>query len=304
MRYRSTAFAVVIAAAAMLAVGTGIAQAQGKGRPARLMGHPNLNGIWHAYNTAYWNLEAHSATALDKFWQLGAFGAIPAGESVIKGGGKIPYLQSALKKRDENRAGWPKADPAAKCYMPGIPRATYQPFPFQIFQGNDPDILMVYPFATSNRLIHMKNHIEPPVDTWMGRSNGHWDGDTLVIETHGFNGMAGSLRQLLQLHGTCHGAVQADGFLAHRLPGDDRGPYRLLEAVDDRDDPVPRYEPECETVAVQMRHIHGSAHVPRPAHEQAEKVRLGAACSRILAERQPRSERPAGTRRHLGSLTC
>lgn len=189
MRYRSTAFAVVIAAAAMLTVGTGIAQAQGKGRPARLMGHPNLNGIWHAYNTAYWNLEAHSATALDKFWQLGAFGAIPAGESVIKGGGKIPYLQSALKKRAENRAGWPKADPAAKCYMPGIPRATYQPFPFQIFQGNDPDILMVYPFATSNRLIHMKNHIEPPVDTWMGRSNGHWDGDTLVVETHGFNGM-------------------------------------------------------------------------------------------------------------------
>lgn len=186
MRHRTTA-AAAIAAAALLAAGTGAAQAQTKNRPDRIAGHPNLNGIWRAYNSAYWNLEAHSAQALDKFWRLGAFGAIPAGESVVEGG-DIPYLADALKQRNENRAGWPAADPAAKCYMPGIPRATYQPFPFQIFQGNDPDILMVYPFATSNRMIHVKNHMEPPVDTWMGRSNGHWDGDTLVVVTTGFNG--------------------------------------------------------------------------------------------------------------------
>lgn len=182
MRYRLT-----IAFIAAASVAAGAADAQQK-RPDRLMGHPNLNGIWHTVNTAYWNLEAHSATALDQFWQLGAIGAIPAGQSVVKEG-TIPYLPDALKKRDENRAGWPKADPVTKCYMPGIPRAMYQPFPFQIFQGNDADILMVYSFATSNRLIHLKDQIEPPVDTWMGRSNGHWEGDTLVIDTHGFNGM-------------------------------------------------------------------------------------------------------------------
>lgn len=183
MRYRLTAGACL--AAAMLA-GMPLA-AQAQRRPDRIMGHPNLNGIWHTVNTAYWNLEAHSAMALDQIWQLGALGAMPAGRSVIREG-EIPYLPAALEKRDENRAGWPAADPVTKCYMPGIPRAMYQPFPFQIFQGNDPDLLMVYSFATSNRVIHVKDQMEPPVDTWMGRSNGHWEGDTLVIDTHGFNG--------------------------------------------------------------------------------------------------------------------
>ena len=83
-------------------------------------------------------------------------------------------------------AGWPKSDPEAKCYMPGIPRATYMPYPFQIVQGQR-DILFVYEYASSNRIVHMSNHTEAPVDSWMGWSNGKWDGDTLVIEVNGFN---------------------------------------------------------------------------------------------------------------------
>ena len=153
--------------------------------PARIAGHPNLNGVWQAVSTAHWNLEDHSAEALADFWQLGAIAAIPAGQSVVEGG-TIPYLPEALSKRDENRAGWPKADPEAKCYMPGIPRATYMPFPFRIVQG-DGDILFVYEFASANRIVHMSNHQEPPVDSWMGWSNGHWEGDTLVIEVTGNN---------------------------------------------------------------------------------------------------------------------
>jgi hypothetical protein len=82
--------------------------------------------------------------------------------------------------------GWPKSDPEAKCYMPGIPRATYMPYPFQIVQGQR-DILFVYEYASSNRIVHMSNHTEAPVDSWMGWSNGKWDGDTLVIEVNGFN---------------------------------------------------------------------------------------------------------------------
>lgn len=151
----------------------------------RVDGKPNLNGVWQALNTAYWNLEAHSAEALPEFWELGAFGAIPAGRSVVVGG-TIPYLPEALPQRDENRAAWPAADPAAKCYMPGIPRATYMPFPFQIVQGNG-DILFAYEFAAANRIVHMSAHEEPPLDSWMGWSNGHWEGDTLVIEVVGNN---------------------------------------------------------------------------------------------------------------------
>jgi hypothetical protein len=151
----------------------------------RLGDKPDFNGVWQAIGTAYWNLEDHSASGLSEFWGLGAIAAVPAGQSVVEGG-TIPYLPAALAKRDENRAGWPKTDPEAKCYMPGIPRATYMPFPFRIVQG-DGDILFVYEFASANRIVHMSNHQEPPVDSWMGWSNGHWEGDTLVIEVTGNN---------------------------------------------------------------------------------------------------------------------
>ena len=155
-------------------------------RPARIAGHPNINGIYQSITTANWNVEDHPAAAT-KFWELGAIGAIPPGMSVVEGG-PIPYKPAALKQRDENRAGWPKSDPEAKCYMPGIPRANYMPFPFQIVQGQG-DILFVYEFASSNRLVHMQKHTEAAVDSWMGWANGTWQGDTLVIENTGFNDM-------------------------------------------------------------------------------------------------------------------
>jgi hypothetical protein len=186
MRYRHTR-TLAFCAATALALLAGQAQAQ-QNRPARIAGEPNLNGIWQAVNTANWNLEAHSAQAIEIAWQLGALGAIPAGQSVVDGDGKIPYLPAALAQRDANRAGWPSADPETKCYLPGIPRATYMPYPFQIIQGGG-DILFVYEYASANREVFMSNHQQPPVDTWMGWSNGHWEGDTLVIETNGFNGM-------------------------------------------------------------------------------------------------------------------
>ncbi len=156
----------------------------------RLQGKPNLNGIWQAMNSANWNIEAHSAQKIEAAWPFGALFAIPAGKSVIVGG-TIPYLPQALKMRDRFRADWPKSDPETLCYLPGIPRATYMPYPFQIVQGGrDQDILMVYSYATSNRTIHMRQHMTPPIDSWMGISNGHWEGDTLVVETAGFNGLA------------------------------------------------------------------------------------------------------------------
>lgn len=180
MRRRLAVIAVAAIALAMHA-----AHAQQLERPARVMGHPNLNGIWQALNSANWNLEAHSAEQLEEFWQLGAIASIPAGQSVVRGG-TIPYLPDALAKREENRAHWPEADPEAKCYMLGVPRVTYHEFPFQIFQGNG-DIVMVYPFAATNRVIHMTDHTELPVDSWMGRSNGDWEGDVLVVTTSGMN---------------------------------------------------------------------------------------------------------------------
>ena len=130
-------------------------------------GRPNLNGVWQALNSANWNLEAHAATAVPSLWQLGALGAVPAGQSVVVGG-TIPYRPEALAQRDANRAGWPAADPETKCFMPGIPRANYQPWPFEIVQGEG-DLLFVYEFGSANRTVYMNEaeHLtydEVPVD--------------------------------------------------------------------------------------------------------------------------------------------
>lgn len=172
---------------AVLAVAlTAAASAQNAPRPATIGGHPNFNGIWQTINTAYWDLEAHPARALDDFWGLGAIASIPAGKSVITGDGKIPYLPKALEQRNKNRLLWPAADPEAKCFMLGVPRVTYHDMPFQIIQGNgDADLLMVYPFAATNRVIFMKDKSDPVVDTWMGKSMGTWEGNVLVITTIG-----------------------------------------------------------------------------------------------------------------------
>ena len=178
-----------VTAATILFTGNA-SHAQQLNRAATISGHPNFNGIWQTLNTGYWNLEGHSIEGFNKeFWKLGAIGVIPAGQSVLHGGGTIPYLPEALKTRNENRSKWPEADPEAKCYMPGIPRATYQNFPFQIFQSGG-DLLMVYPFAATNRIIYMKDHSDLPVDSWMGRSNGTWEGNVLVVTTTSQNGQS------------------------------------------------------------------------------------------------------------------
>jgi len=155
-------------------------------RPARISGHPNLNGVWQAMNTAYWNLEGGPAQAVPEFWRLGALFAVPPGPSVVEGG-TIPYLPDALEQRNKNRAAWPANDPETKCYRAGIPRSTYMPYPFQIVQG-DGDIMFIYEYATSNRTVRMTNHLDPKevlVDQWLGWSNGRWEGETLVVEVFG-----------------------------------------------------------------------------------------------------------------------
>ncbi len=148
--------------------------------PRTAHGDPDLNGIWQALGTAHWELEAHSARQ-GPFPMFGALGAIPAGLSVVEGG-TIPYQDWALRQRDENRANWLQRDPAVKCYMPGIPRAVYMPFPFQFVQTPDA-ILAAYEFASTSRIIHLNRPgAEAPLPAWMGHSLGHWDGDSLVVE--------------------------------------------------------------------------------------------------------------------------
>lgn len=152
--------------------------------PRAADGKPDLNGVWQAVNTAHWDLEGHAARK-GPVAQMGAFGAIPGGMSVVEGG-EIPYQQWALEKKQQNAAKWLELDPAVKCYLPGVPRATYMPFPFQIVQGTD-QILLAYEFAQASRTVFVNGKDSSPLESWMGWSNATWDGDTLVVDAFGFN---------------------------------------------------------------------------------------------------------------------
>jgi hypothetical protein len=186
---RSAIVAVVTAAlvaAAFLWQGTPAAIQVSGGRAARTSdGKPNLNGIWQSLNSANWDLLDHGARQGPVF-SLGASFSAPAGLSVVEGN-EIPYKPEALAKKKENQANWAKLDPEIKCYMPGVPRANYQGFPFQILQTPQ-YIHIAYEFASAYRAIYMDPKKSPPgIDMWMGFSRGHWEGDTLVVDVTGFS---------------------------------------------------------------------------------------------------------------------
>ena len=180
---------LVTAALAMgLAPVLGPVAAQGDDVPRAWDGRPDLNGIWQAIGTAHWNLEDHPSGPGHP--DLGAIGAIPPGQGVVVGG-EIPYQDSAREQQRKNFAKRMTDDPEARCFLPGVPRATYLPYPLQIIQG-DKRIMIVYGFAEANRTIHMdkENPESPPLDSWMGRSHGRWEGESLVVDVEGFNGQA------------------------------------------------------------------------------------------------------------------
>ena len=185
-------------------------QTQPYAAPRAADGRPNLNGIWQALNTANYDLQAHAArpalallpapartgapglgraTPVElpapEVRALGAVGGVPAGESVVEGN-EIPYQPWAAARQKENAANWLQRDPEIKCFMPGVPRATYLPYPFQILQSAD-KILIAYEFAGTTRTIHMTEVTNNPAATWMGLSRGQWDGDTLVVDVTDFN---------------------------------------------------------------------------------------------------------------------
>jgi hypothetical protein len=163
--------------------------------------HPDLNGIWQALNEANWDIELHMAKPALALREgphgplpakpvlaMGAIGSVPPGIGVVEGG-KIPYTDQGLATRQANQENWLERDPEVKCYLPGVPRATYMPQPFQIFQ-NATSVFMAYQYAGAVRDIYMEDPGPAQVDAWMGQSVGHWQGDTLVVEVTGMNGQA------------------------------------------------------------------------------------------------------------------
>ncbi len=184
---------LTLALALLLATSTAIAQ----DIPRLSNGLPDMSGIWQVLNEANYDLEPHIARHSLQMREgpvnpvpdiptlrLGAVGAVPGSMGVIVGGGKIPYTPQARARKEENMANWIDRDPEVKCYMPGVPRATYMPMPFQIIQSEN-DFFIAYQFAGAVRDIFLDNPGSSQVDSWMGWSVGQWEGDTLVAEVTG-----------------------------------------------------------------------------------------------------------------------
>jgi hypothetical protein len=180
MRHRFlSSLTAIIAAAAVFGSSARSVAAQGPVTrppytpPRTANGQPDVQGVWQVLNSAAWNLEDHPGST-----------GVPAGQSVVEGG-TIPYQPWAFAKRAENFKNRMTADPEAKCHLPGVPRITYMPFPFQIVQF--PRYVMInYEYLNTTRLIYLDDTERPEadvIDFFMGASNGHWEGSTLVVDT-------------------------------------------------------------------------------------------------------------------------
>jgi hypothetical protein len=148
--------------------------------PPRLAdGRPNLQGIWQAASRAAFNVEEHGPS------RLGG----PGGASAIvdPADGKLPYLPAARARAMEN-GEHRERDPVGWCHMHGVPRAMAPPFPMMIVQDGA-YVVMLFETEHGVRIIptdgrpHLKDYW-----SWQGDSRGRWEGDTLVIESRGFNG--------------------------------------------------------------------------------------------------------------------
>lgn len=190
---------LVLVSVVLMSVGTTVGAA-GSGDYVAPRGsdgiHPDLNGIWQALGSAHYDLERHMARSslaeregpggpvpAKGTLAMGAVASVPPGLGVVVGGA-IPYTPEALLKRAENRANYLERDPEIKCYLPGVPRATYMPHPFQIFQG-DKDFFIAYQYAAAVRNIYSVDPGPAPIDSWMGQSVASWEGDTLVLDVTG-----------------------------------------------------------------------------------------------------------------------
>jgi len=138
--------------------------------PRTANGKPDLTGIWQAVTSANWNIQAHPAEQ-----------GVPAGLGVVDGD-EIPYQPWAAARKRDNFASRATADPESKCHLPGVPRITYMPFPFQIFQTAN-HVAIVYEYVHAVRRIYVDSpHPRGPLQFYMGDSRGRWEGDTLVVD--------------------------------------------------------------------------------------------------------------------------
>jgi hypothetical protein len=176
----------VVTSVTLVLMGPVSAGAQSGGQPQGRTddGKPDLSGIWQVMNNAAWNIQDQNAGP-------GPQGApwlgVPASRGVVEGN-EIPYQDWARTKKEENHKNRLTLDPEINCFLPGVPRITYMPFPFQIVQ-TPTYIAILYEYVHAVRHVYVdgSTHPEGPIEWWMGDSRARWEGDTLVVSVKHFN---------------------------------------------------------------------------------------------------------------------
>ncbi len=260
-------------AAAAIVIGTSMPMSGQTPSAARTAdGKPNLTGIWQVMNTANWDIQTHPARQ-GPVVALGAAFSIPPGVGVVEGN-EVPYQPWAAAKKKENGDNWMTRDPEVKCFMPGIPRATYMPFPFQIVQSAN-TILMAYEFTSASRIVRMNSKERSPAPSWMGWAVGRWEGDTLVIDVTDqmedtWFDRAGNF------HSDALHVVEryTPGQPQHaELRGDHRGSEGLHPAVEDEHAALPKAREGRTADGIQVRRVRGRAHVRASPQEAVDGLK-------------------------------
>jgi hypothetical protein len=195
--FMAAAGAALAAAVSLLVTTVSGQQASTYRAPRTPDGHPDMNGIWQALNEANWDIQMHVArpalalrpgpynpVPAKEVVALGAVGSVPPGVGVVDG--ELPYLPAALAQKKKNQDNYLASDPEVKCYLPGVPRATYMPYPMQIFQSSKA-FFIAYEYAGAVRNVYLKDPGPAPADSWMGQSVGRWEGETFVVDVTGLN---------------------------------------------------------------------------------------------------------------------
>ena len=144
-------------------------------------GKPDLSGYYEAdAGGANYGLERHAAEY-----------GVPGGRGVVVDppDGKLPYQPwSKAERMDRQLPHRGYDDPTAHCFLAGVPRSIYAPSPHQILQP--PGYVIMLFERMSWRVVPLdgRPHIPDSMRLWQGDSVGHWEGDTLVVETANLNG--------------------------------------------------------------------------------------------------------------------
>jgi hypothetical protein len=150
-------------------------------------GKPDLSGLW-ATEPAPAELRARlipdvtdgaGEEPLSQYF-INIFSDFEAGGEPVR-----PEAAAALKER---AAAFSRVSPISHCLPEGMPLVELAPAPYKIIQ-NPGLTVMLYERDTTYRQIHTDGRKLPtdPSPTWLGYSVGHWDGDSFVVESNGFN---------------------------------------------------------------------------------------------------------------------